>query len=190
MNKDPFFSQCIIRQKLMPVSTPPSKALRFLQGYAPALQAQAQRLLDESRLGAFLKQRYPQAHAVASEAALYAYGQELKNRYLRSSPPVSKIIYDDNLHLIEHALGMHHQISRVQGSRLKAKNEIRISSLFRNTPEAFLRMIVVHELAHLREKDHNKAFYKLCEYMESHYHQLELDVRLYLCHRECFGALW
>jgi predicted metal-dependent hydrolase len=68
----------------------------------------------------------------------------------------------------------------VQGSRLKAKNEIRIASLFKHAPVEFLRMIAVHELAHLKEKEHNKAFYKLCEYMEPAYHQLEFDTRLFL----------
>lgn len=47
-------------------------------------------------------------------------------------------------------------------------------------PEAFLRMIVVHELAHMKERDHNKAFYQLCEHMEPNYHQLEFDCRVYL----------
>lgn len=41
-------------------------------------------------------------------------------------------------------------------------------------------MIVVHELAHLKEKEHNKAFYQLCCHMEPHYHQLEFDTRLWL----------
>jgi predicted metal-dependent hydrolase len=45
-------------------------------------------------------------------------------------------------------------------------------------------MIVVHELAHLKEKEHNKAFYKLCEYMEPAYHQLEFDARLFLTQLE------
>ncbi|HAL21836.1 MAG TPA: metal-dependent hydrolase, partial [Stenotrophomonas sp.] len=43
-----------------------------------------------------------------------------------------------------------------------------------------LRMIVVHELAHLKEADHNKAFYQLCQHMEPDYLQLEFDTRLYL----------
>lgn len=43
-----------------------------------------------------------------------------------------------------------------------------------------LRMLVVHELAHLKEKEHNKAFYQLCCHMEPNYHQLELDARLYM----------
>ena len=50
-------------------------------------------------------------------------------------------------------------------------------------------MIVVHELAHLREKDHNKGFYQLCEHMEPDYHQLEFDLRLYLTHLEMIGPL-
>ncbi len=45
-------------------------------------------------------------------------------------------------------LGTHTYVSRVQGNKLKGKNEIRIGSLFKKTPEPFLQMIVVHELAH------------------------------------------
>jgi predicted metal-dependent hydrolase len=50
---------------------------------------------------------------------------------------------------------LHTHVSRVQGNKLKSKNEIRIGALFKKGPEAFLAMIVVHELAHLKEKDHN-----------------------------------
>ena len=64
--------------------------------------------------------------------------------------------------------------------KLKAKAEIRVATVFRNAPEPFLRMIVVHELAHLKEKEHNKAFYQLCCHMEPQYHQLEFDTRLWL----------
>ena len=88
-------------------------------------------------------------------------------------------------------LGLHTTVSRVQGNRLAAKHEIRIAALFKQAPEAFLRMIVVHELAHLREREHNKAFYQLCEYMEPAYHQYEFDLRLYLTHLEHSGErLW
>ena len=45
-------------------------------------------------------------------------------------------------------------------------------------------MIVVHELAHLKEPEHNKAFYQLCTHMAPDYHQLEFDLRLYLTHLE------
>jgi predicted metal-dependent hydrolase len=44
--------------------------------------------------------------------------------------------------------------------------------------------LVVHELAHLREKDHNKAFYQLCCHMQADYHQIEFDLRLFLAYIE------
>ena len=63
-----------------------------------------------------------------------------------------------------------------------------IASIFRDAPGEFLKMIVVHELAHLKEKEHNKAFYQLCEYMEPAYGQLEFDTRLFLTHVEMAGS--
>jgi hypothetical protein len=41
-------------------------------------------------------------------------------------------------------------------------------------------LIVVHELAHLKEREHGRAFYALCTHMEADYHPLELDLRLWL----------
>jgi len=41
-------------------------------------------------------------------------------------------------------------------------------------------MIVVHELAHLRERAHDKAFYALCRHMAPDYHALEFDTRVWL----------
>jgi predicted metal-dependent hydrolase len=38
-------------------------------------------------------------------------------------------------------------------------------------------MIVAHEIAHLKEPQHNKAFYQLCQHIEPNYHQLEFDLR-------------
>ena len=49
-------------------------------------------------------------------------------------------------------------------------------------------MIVVHELAHLKEQEHNKAFYQLCEHMLPGYRQLEFDTRLYLTWRDLPAA--
>ena len=68
----------------------------------------------------------------------------------------------------------------MQGSQLKAKRELRVASLFKQAPAPFLKMIVVHELAHLKEREHGKPFYALCTHMEPAYHQLEFDVRLWL----------
>jgi predicted metal-dependent hydrolase len=75
-------------------------------------------------------------------------------------------------------------VSRVQGGKLKAKKEIRVASLFKEAAPEFLKMIVVHELAHFKESDHNKAFYNLCEHMLPGYHQMEFDLRVYLTWRD------
>jgi predicted metal-dependent hydrolase len=124
----------------------------------------------------------PGTHDFATDKALWQYTQDLKNRYLKSAPPINKVMYDNKIHVLKNALGLHTAISRVQGGKLKAKAEIRVATVFRNAPEAFLRMIVVHELAHLKEKEHDKAFYSLCCHMEPQYHQLEFDTRLWLTH--------
>ncbi len=158
--------------------------LTYLQGYPESLLTQVRALIDQGQLGAVLQSRYPQRHDIASDKALWDYVQQIKNRYLRSAPPVSRVMYDNKIHVMKHALGLHSAVSRVQGGKLKAKAEIRVATLFRNAPESFLRMIVVHELAHLKEKDHNKAFYQLCCHMEPHYHQLEFDTRLWLTWRD------
>jgi hypothetical protein len=162
--------------------------VKYLQGYAPALLAPVQQLLAEGRLGAVLAQRYPEAHAVRSDGALYDYVGAMKARHLRSAPPLAKAVYDPTLQRRGGALGTHTQVSRVQGMQLKAKREIRIASLFKEAPAPFLRMIVVHELAHLREREHDRAFYALCLAMEPDYHQLEFDTRLWLTAREAEAA--
>ena len=90
-------------------------------------------------------------------------------------------------HAVRNALGTHTTVSRVQGNRLKAKREIRIASLFKDAPAAFLKMIVVHELAHLKERDHDRAFYAPCRHMEPDYPRLEFDLRLWLTALELEG---
>jgi len=161
--------------------------LKYLGAYSPALQERVRQLIAEQRLGDYLAQRYPARHAVHSDKALYAYTLALKQEYLRTAPGIDKVLFDNRLDLTHRALGLHTAISRVQGGRLKAKKEIRVASLFKDAAPEFLRMIVVHELAHLKESEHNKAFYQLCEYMQPGYQQLEFDLRLYLTHRELQG---
>lgn len=162
--------------------------LRYIAGYNETVIARVHTLIDQNRLGEYLRERYSSLHAYSSDKALYAYVNGLKNDYLRNSPPLSKVGYDPKLQDLSQAMGTHTFVSRVQGGKLKAKNEIRIASVFRCAPEPFLRMIVVHELAHLREKEHNKAFYKLCTHIEPSYHQLEFDVRLFLTQIELSGS--
>ena len=153
---------------------------KYLAAYPPELRAQVRALIAEGRLADSLERRYPERHDIASDGALYDYVSALKSRHMRSAGPLAKVLYDSRLHLTHQALGTHTAVSRLQGGNLKAKREIRIASLFREAPAAFLRMIVVHELAHLKEREHDKAFYALCKHMEPDYHQLEFDVRLWL----------
>ena len=163
-------------------------ALKYLQGYPPALLAQVQGLIDSGRLAEAVAQRHTEPHDVRTERALYDYVNDLKARHMKSAPPLAKVAYDPKLHIVRNALGTHSTVSRVQGSRLKAKREIRIAALFKEAPADFLRTIVVHELAHLREREHDKAFYALCRHMEPGYHQLEFDLRLWLTARELSAA--
>lgn len=159
-------------------------ALKYLQAYPPALQDQVRQLIARGQLGDYLEKRYPGRHDVQSDKALYTYAQALKQEHLRNAPNLDKVLFDNRLDLTHRALGLHTAVSRVQGGKLKAKKEIRIASLFKEAAPEFLRMIVVHELAHLKESDHNKAFYQLCEYMQPGYHQLEFDLRVYLTWRD------
>ena len=161
--------------------------LPYLEHYPEYLKAQVRHLIETKSLESYLLKKYPQAHDIRTDKALYTYVTDLKNTHMRKSQPLSRVLYDGKINLLHDALGMHTFISRVQGGRLKAKNEIRIASQLKTAPEAFLRMIAVHELAHLKEKEHNKAFYRLCEHMEPAYHQLELDLRLLLIQSELFS---
>ena len=163
---------------------------KYLGNYPPSLIAQVDSLIKSDQLASYLLERYPTPHNVANDNDLRDYVLSLKNLHMKKSQPLSKIIYDSKLHVVNNALGMHSYIARVHGGKLKTKNELRVSALFKKTPAAFLNMIVVHELAHLKEKEHNKAFYRLCLNMLSNYHQLEFDMRLYLIHLELGDALY
>ncbi|MDB2705767.1 M48 family metallopeptidase [Pseudomonadota bacterium] len=164
--------------------------LKYLSAYPEAVQDQVSTALSNNTLGQFLLDKYPVTHEIKTNKALYSHVIKLKNQYIRQSSPLSKVLYDDKLDVLHQALGLHTFISRVQGNKLKAKNEMRIGSVFKHGPIEFLTMIVVHELAHLKEKDHNKAFYKLCTHMEPNYHQLEFDTRLYLTYLDRVGKLY
>lgn len=165
--------------------------LKYLAGYPEHLVSQVSAMLAQGTLGALLKEKYPEPHAVRNDGMLYDYVGALKARHLRNAPLLSRVVWDGRLGSIHNALGIHMRVTRVQGGRLKTKREIRVATPFREAPEAFLRMIVAHELAHLKEPEHDKAFYQLCCRIEPAYHQLEFDVRVWLCLVEATGEdLW
>ncbi len=163
------------------------QTLKYLAGYSDETLTRVRDLIAANKLGEHLRTKYPDLHDTRTDRALYEYTMALKQRYMRSAVPLSKVAFDNRLRVLQHALGTHTSVSRVQGGNLKAKREIRVASLFKNVAPEFLKMIVVHELAHMKEREHDKAFYQLCSHMEPDYHQYEFDLRLLLTQREVDG---
>lgn len=157
-----------------------SPSLKYIAHYPEQIQTQAGMLISSGKLGDYIEKNYPNKHQIQSDKALYQYINELKNQYMRKSNSLTQVSYNSKLKVLKDALGIHTFQSRVQGNKLKSHNSITVASLFKEAPPEFLRMIVVHELAHFKEKEHNKAFYQLCCHMEPDYHQFELDTRLWL----------
>ena len=171
----------------MPQPTSPN----YLAGYPAHLTDSVWLLIEQGQLGKVLREKYPDTHEIRTDTALYDYVQAIKGSHMRNAPQPSKVAFDGKLQTLQNALGIHSRIARVQGGKLKSKREIHVASLFREMPPEFLRMIVVHEIAHLKEPDHNKAFYQLCQHMEADYFQLEFDLRAYLCYLASGGPpLW
>lgn len=159
-------------------------ASKYLGHYPEELREQVQALIDAGRLGEVLERRYPDRHEIQSNSALREYVMAMKRAKMASSPPLSKVAYCDKISTLKQALGTHTYATRVQGAKLKTKHELRVASVFKQAPPEFLAMIVAHELAHLRGREHDKPFYRLCEHMVPDYHQIEFDLRLWLTWRE------
>jgi predicted metal-dependent hydrolase len=152
----------------------------YFQGYPQNLRDQVQQLISSQNLKQHLLNKYPTGHHINTDKQLYEYANDIKQSYMKKSPQMNKVIYGKQKNLTLNALGTHTFVSRNHGGKLKSKHEIRIAISLKSAPEEMLRMLVVHELAHFKEKDHNKAFYKLCEYMQPNYNQVEFDMRLFL----------
>lgn len=148
---------------------------RYFNGYPPAIVEQALQLISNNRLKTYLLKKYPEAHDVTTDKLLYQYATELKKQFLKNAPPFGRAAFKKQGDMITNALGTH--TYRMQGKT--RKHDLAINNDLLYAPEPLLKALVVHELAHFKEKDHNKAFYKLCCYMEPDYHQLELDLRLF-----------
>ena len=160
--------------------------MNYISHYPKHLQEQVQTLIANKKLGDYLQKKYPNKHNIKTDKALYTFVMDFKTQYLKKHQ-LSKVLYDGKINDVRKALGTHTFVSQVQGGKLKAKNIIKVATIFKDVPEEFLQMIVVHELAHFKEKEHNKAFYKFCTYMQNDYHQVEFDMRVYLLHLELFG---
>src|SRR5689334_5024157 len=80
------------------------ETLKYLAGYPEHVQARVRELIAQDRLGRMLAEKYGQAHAVRSDGQLRDYVQTLKDRHLRKSVPLGKVIYDSKLQVMKHAL--------------------------------------------------------------------------------------
>jgi len=155
-------------------------SLPLIAGYPPDLVAAAEELVRSGRALAAIAERYPERHRVRSNKELGAYVQEPKARHLKGTPGLRSVAFDKRLRSAHKALGLHTTKRRVHGARLRTTRELRVASVLREAPAAFLRAIVVHELAHQKHADHDRDFYRLCCHMEPEYHQLEFDLRVWL----------
>jgi predicted metal-dependent hydrolase len=155
-------------------------ALPILTGYPDELVAPATALIESGKALEMVATRYPERHRISSNRELFTYVQELKMRHLKHTPQLVKVQFDKRLRSAHNALGLHVTKQRVHGGQLRKSRELRVASLFREAPAAFLRMIVVHELAHQKYAEHDRDFYRLCSHMEPDYPQLEFDLRIYL----------
>ena len=81
-------------------------SLNYLSGYPATVTDQVQRLLDQGKLAGVIINKYPVAHDIKTDKALYAYVMDLKSQYLRQSSPISKIVYDDKLDVLHQALSV------------------------------------------------------------------------------------
>ncbi|MBQ4834654.1 M48 family metallopeptidase [Pseudoalteromonas sp. MMG010] len=155
---------------------------RYFTGYPANIVDQVLNLINTNKLSHYLLKKYPHAHTITTDKLLYSYASELKKHYLKNAPPFGRAGFKKQGDMVANALGTH--TYRMQGKT--RKHDLAINSDLLHAPEPLLKALVVHELAHFKEKDHNKSFYKLCCHMEPQYHQLELDLRI-LCVAEAMN---
>ncbi|MFT6633395.1 MAG: putative metal-dependent hydrolase [Bacteriovoracaceae bacterium] len=147
----------------------------YFKGYPQNIRDHFETLIRNGQIKSYLLKKYPSGHEINTDKQLYEYAHGIKQKFLKKSPQINKIKYEKQKDLILNALGTHTFVSRNHGGRLRSKHEIRIAVSLKSAPEEMLKMLVVHELAHFKEKDHNKAFYNLCQYMQPNYCEVELD---------------
>ena len=58
---------------------------KYLAGYSDSVLSRVKTLIDENRLGVYLLNKYPAAHAIKTDKALYDFTIALKNEFLQKS---------------------------------------------------------------------------------------------------------
>jgi len=72
--------------------------LKYLAGYSEKILTQVSLLIAEDKLGGFLTKKYPKSHDIRTDKALYDFTMEIKNEFLRTAQPLSKVTYDGKIH--------------------------------------------------------------------------------------------
>lgn len=164
----------------MASSTRPVDFMNYFSAYPEQIKAQVEALINSGKLARYFEKKYPIAHQFKSEKALYDFATGLKQHYLKNAPKLNSVKYEKQKDLVLNALGTHTFKRHAHGKKLKAQHHIAIANQLKYAPEEILKTLVVHELAHFKEKDHNKSFYNLCCHMQPDYFQGELDLRLFM----------
>ena len=148
---------------------------RYFQGYPPHIIEQVLQLFNGDRAAKYLKGKYPDAHSITSDKALYSYATELKKRYLKNALPFGRAAFKKQGDMVTNALGTH--TFRMQGKT--RKHDLAINSDLLRAPEPFSKHSSYMNSLILRKKTTTKPSYQLCCHMEPQYHQLELDLRIF-----------
>ncbi len=154
--------------------------LSFLESCSDKVQDKIRTIIEDDGLEAYLEDLYPENHSINTDKALFAYAQEIRKKYMKKAKPAHKVVFDESDDTVYNALGDNINDLILADNGHKIKNVIRIASLFKSAPAELFHMVVVHELAHLKEREHGKNFFRLCHYMDDDYDQHEFDLKLFL----------
>ncbi len=154
--------------------------LSFIEEYPEKIQPKIYALIEDGGIEDYLHDLYPEEHKILTDKALFTYAQDLRKKYMKKSPPIHKVVFDDGDENIYNALGLKDNELILFDNGHKIKNVMRISSIFKNAPAELFLMVVVHELVHIKERSHTRSFYRLCHLIDEDYTQHELDLRLFL----------
>lgn len=99
--------------------------LKYLAGYSESLLNKVKNLIHEDKLGEYIKNKYPEAHTIRTDRALYDFTMNIKNRFLQKSQPLGRVIYDSKINAVDHVLGMHYYISKVRDQKLNQSMKLK-----------------------------------------------------------------
>ena len=84
----------------MNAAAPLPVAAPYLRAYPSDTVSQVLSMLARGTAGDWLLNKYPQAHAVRTDGALYTYVQDIRQSHMRSAASLSKVAYDSKLQVI------------------------------------------------------------------------------------------